>query len=112
MTSSIPFYSADVFTSEMFGGNQLAVFPAATGLDPRLMQAIAKELNLSETVFVFPPEGATHTRKIRIFTPGTELPFAGHPTLGAAFVLASIGEVSSMVKTRRSSSRRGSGPSP
>jgi trans-2,3-dihydro-3-hydroxyanthranilate isomerase len=93
MTSSIPFYTADVFTSEMFGGNQLAVFPLATGLDTRLMQAIAKELNLSETVFVFPSDNLPHTRKLRIFTPGTELPFAGHPTLGAAFVLASIGEV-------------------
>lgn len=93
MTSSIPFYTADVFTSEMFGGNQLAVFPAAGGLDARLMQAIAKELNLAETVFVFPPEDSAHTRKLRIFTPGAELPFAGHPTLGAAFVLASIGEV-------------------
>jgi trans-2,3-dihydro-3-hydroxyanthranilate isomerase len=93
MTSSIPFYTADVFTGEMFGGNQLAVFPAPRGLDARLMQAIARELNLSETVFVFPPEDPGHTRKLRIFTPGTELPFAGHPTLGAAFVLATIGEV-------------------
>ena len=93
MTSSIPFYMADVFTGEMFGGNQLAVFPAPGGLDARLMQVIARELNLSETVFVFPPDDPTHTRKLRIFTPRTELPFAGHPTLGAAFVLASIGEV-------------------
>jgi PhzF family phenazine biosynthesis protein len=93
MTSGASFYTADVFTSEMFGSNQLAVFPAAGGLDTRLMRAIAKELNLSETVFVLPPDDPTHTRKLRIFTPGTELPFAGHPTLGAAFVLASIGEV-------------------
>jgi trans-2,3-dihydro-3-hydroxyanthranilate isomerase len=93
MTSRMLFYTADVFTDEMFGGNQLAVFPASTGLDTRLMQAIAKELNLSETVFVFPSDDPAHTRKLRIFTPGTELPFAGHPTLGAAFVLASIGEV-------------------
>jgi trans-2,3-dihydro-3-hydroxyanthranilate isomerase len=93
MTSRIPFYTADVFTGEMFGGNPLAVFPAGGGLDARLMQAIARELNLSETVFVLPPDDPAHTRKLRIFTPGTELPFAGHPTLGAAFVLASIGEV-------------------
>lgn len=92
-TPSLPFYTADVFTQEMFGGNQLAVFPAAGGLDPRLMQAIARELNLSETAFVFAPEDAAHARKLRIFTPGMELPFAGHPTLGAAFVLASIGEL-------------------
>jgi trans-2,3-dihydro-3-hydroxyanthranilate isomerase len=93
MTSSIPFYTADVFAAEMFGGNQLAVFPAADGLGTRMMRAIAKELNLSETVFVFSPDDPSHTRKLRIFTPGTELPFAGHPTLGAAFVLASIGDV-------------------
>jgi trans-2,3-dihydro-3-hydroxyanthranilate isomerase len=93
MTSGISFYTADVFTGAMFGGNQLAVFPAAGGLDTRLMRAIAKEFNLSETVFVFPPEDSAHTRKLRIFTPGAELPFAGHPTLGTAFVLASIGEL-------------------
>lgn len=93
MTSSIPFFTADVFTTEMFGGNQLAVFPDAGGLQARLMQSIARELNLSETVFVLPPDDSVHTRKLRIFTPGTELPFAGHPTLGAAFVLASMGGV-------------------
>ena len=91
--SGTPFYTADVFTSAMFGGNQLAVFPDASKIPPRLMQPIARELNLSETVFVLPPEDARHTRKIRIFTPGTELPFAGHPTVGTAFVLASIGEI-------------------
>lgn len=93
MTSGIPFYTADVFTQEMFGGNQLAVFPAGGTLETRKMQAIARELNLSETVFVFPADDPTHTRKLRIFTPATELPFAGHPTLGTAFVLASIGAV-------------------
>ncbi len=92
-TSGLRFYTADVFTNEMFGGNQLAVFPDGVGLDASLMQKIARELNLSETVFVFPPEKSAHTRRLRIFTPGTELPFAGHPTLGTAFVLASIGEV-------------------
>ncbi len=93
MPSTIPFFTADVFTNQVFGGNQLAVFPDARPLDGRLMQAIARELSLSETVFVFPPQDAAHTRKLRIFTPGAELRFAGHPTLGAAFVLASIGEI-------------------
>jgi trans-2,3-dihydro-3-hydroxyanthranilate isomerase len=93
VTFSLPFHTADVFTNAMFGGNQLAVFPRASGLATGLMQSIARELNLSETVFVFPPDDATRTRKLRIFTPTAELPFAGHPTLGAAFVLASIGEV-------------------
>jgi trans-2,3-dihydro-3-hydroxyanthranilate isomerase len=93
MTAGIPFFTTDVFTSELFGGNPLAVFPSARGLDPGLMQRIAREPNLSETVFVLPPEDPRNTRKLRIFTPSRELPFAGHPTLGTAFVLASIGEV-------------------
>lgn len=87
------FFTADVFTERMFGGNQLAVFPEANGLDTRVMQSIAREFNLSETVFVFPPADPGHTRRLRIFTPSAELPFAGHPTVGAAFVLASIGAV-------------------
>lgn len=87
------FFTADVFTDRMFGGNQLAVFPDAEGADPRLMQAIARELNLSETVFVFAPADPVHTRRLRIFTPSSELPFAGHPTIGAAFVLTAIGDV-------------------
>ena len=78
---------------KLFGGNQLAVFPEADGLDTRVMQSIAREFNLSETVFAFPPASQAHTRRLRIFTPSAELPFAGHPTVGAAFVLASIGEV-------------------
>jgi trans-2,3-dihydro-3-hydroxyanthranilate isomerase len=77
---------ADVFTDTPLEGNQLAVFTDARGLDDRAMQALAKETNLSETVFVLPPEGDGEVR-IRIFTPETELPFAGHPVLGSAFVL-------------------------
>ena len=76
------FFTADVFTEQMFGGNQLAVFPEAADVGTRVMQSIARELNISETVFVFPPENPAHTRRIRIFTPAAELPFAGHPTLG------------------------------
>src|ERR1700694_2997250 len=76
----------DVFTDTPLEGNQLAVFTDARGLDDRAMQALAKETNLSETVFVLPPEGDGEVR-IRIFTPETELPFAGHPVLGSAFVL-------------------------
>ena len=77
----------DVFTDTALEGNQLAVFTDARDLDPVTMQALALELNLSETVFVLPPQGDGHVR-IRIFTPHDELPFAGHPTLGAAFALA------------------------
>jgi trans-2,3-dihydro-3-hydroxyanthranilate isomerase len=87
------FYTADVFTTQAFGGNPLAVFPQAAAISSDRMQAIARELNLSETVFVLPPETATGTRRLRIFTPASEIPFAGHPTVGTAFVLAAIGEL-------------------
>lgn len=90
---SFPYYTADVFTSRKFGGNQLAVFPDARGIAPELMQSIAIEFNFSETTFVLPPSDPKHARRVRIFTPGGELPFAGHPTVGTAFVLASIGEI-------------------
>jgi trans-2,3-dihydro-3-hydroxyanthranilate isomerase len=87
------FYTADVFTAQMFGGNQLAIFPEAEGLTSTQMQLIAREFNYSETVFVFAPETVQGTFKLRIFTPHTELPFAGHPTVGTAYVLAAIGMI-------------------
>lgn len=87
------FYTADVFTDRVFGGNPLAVFPQAHGLAADQMRLVAREFNLSETVFVLPAEQPGHTRRLRIFTPGAELPFAGHPTIGTAHVLASIGEI-------------------
>jgi trans-2,3-dihydro-3-hydroxyanthranilate isomerase len=77
---------ADVFTGTPLQGNQLAVFTDARDLDANTMQALARELNFSESVFVLPPEADGHAR-LRIFTPVTEIPFAGHPILGAAFVL-------------------------
>lgn len=78
---------ADVFTSTPLAGNQLAVFTDARDIPEDELQPIAKEMNLSETTFVYPPEADGHVR-MRIFTPSAELPFAGHPTLGTAFVLA------------------------
>ncbi len=87
------FYTADVFADRIFGGNPLAVFPDARGLAVDHMHQVAREFNLSETVFVFPAEEPRHTRRLRILTPGAELPFAGHPTIGTAYVLASIGEI-------------------
>jgi trans-2,3-dihydro-3-hydroxyanthranilate isomerase len=87
------FYTLDVFTDRIFGGNPLAVFPDGSGLDTEQMQAVAREFNISETVFVLPPDRPDHTRKLRIFTPGTELPFAGHPTIGTAHLLSTIGEI-------------------
>ncbi|MGK7957287.1 MAG: PhzF family phenazine biosynthesis protein [Crocosphaera sp.] len=84
------FYTVDVFTNVMFGGNQLAVFPEAEGLSSEIMQKIAAEFNFSETVFLLPPTVTNATKKLRIFTPTQELPFAGHPTLGAAYILGLI----------------------
>lgn len=87
------FWTVDVFTDREFGGNPLAVIPYANGLSDEQMQLIAREFNLSETAFVLPPESPEHTFRLRIFTPARELPFAGHPTLGAAFVLGLCGRV-------------------
>jgi len=84
------FYTCDVFTDRMFGGNQLAVLTDASGLDDATMQSIAREFNFAETTFVTPPADARHTARVRIFTPAREMPFAGHPTVGTAFVLASM----------------------
>lgn len=91
--SSYHFVTADVFTSRRFGGNQLAVLPEAEGLSEAEMLAIAREFNYSESTFVFPPDNPAHTGRVRIFTPGGEVPFAGHPTVGTAHVLAALGRV-------------------
>ncbi|WP_341677358.1 PhzF family phenazine biosynthesis protein [Niveibacterium sp. SC-1] len=85
---------ADVFTERAFAGNPLAVFPDSAGLDDAAMQRIAAEMNLSETLFVQPPQDPANTARVRIFTPARELPFAGHPTVGGAIVLAHLGRVS------------------
>ncbi len=87
------FVIADVFTDQPFSGNQLAVFPDAQGLSDRAMQAIAREFNFAETTFVLPARDPRHAYRVRIFTPTTELPFAGHPTVGTAAVLARLGKV-------------------
>ncbi len=82
------FATLDVFTTERLAGNPLAVVLDAEGLDGAAMQAIAREFNLSETVFVLPPSEPRHRARLRIFTPARELPFAGHPTVGTAVFLA------------------------
>ena len=99
----LKYYTCDVFTDKRFGGNQLAVFPDATNIPENLLQAIAKEFNFSETTFVYPPVKLESTSKVdfislqskrvRIFTPGNELQFAGHPTIGTAIVLARTGGI-------------------
>lgn len=85
------FVQVDVFTDRLFGGNPLAVFLDARGLDSAEMQAIAREMNLSETTFILPATRPDCAARVRIFTPGQELPFAGHPTVGTAWVLATRG---------------------
>lgn len=81
------FVTLDVFTTQRFGGNPLAVLPDARGLDTAQMQAVAREFNYSETTFVLPPDDPAHDARVRIFTPRYELPFAGHPNVGTGFVL-------------------------
>jgi trans-2,3-dihydro-3-hydroxyanthranilate isomerase len=88
---SLKFYQADVFTGQPFGGNPVAVFPDAQGLSDYQLQQIAREMNLSETVFVFPPTNQAAVVRLRMFTPTQEIPFAGHPVLGTFYVLAQLG---------------------
>lgn len=85
------FVTVDVFTDRQFGGNPLAVVVDADGLSTEQMQRIAAEFNLAETTFVLPPKAADHTAHVRIFTPRAEMPFAGHPNVGTAFVVAKEG---------------------
>jgi trans-2,3-dihydro-3-hydroxyanthranilate isomerase len=87
------YLTCDVFTSVPFGGNQLAVFPDARGIPEQRLLDVTREFNFSETTFVYPPENPRHARRVRIFTPGGEVPFAGHPTVGTAHVLAETGEI-------------------
>jgi trans-2,3-dihydro-3-hydroxyanthranilate isomerase len=91
MIQSATYYLLDVFTNQPFGGNPLAVFPDAQGLNTQQMQLLTKELNLSESVFLFPAENETADIKMRIFTPGKELPTAGHPTIGTSYLLLNEG---------------------
>jgi len=86
--SAIRFVTLDVFTDRPFGGNQLAVIPDATGIPEEALLAITREFNFSEATFCYPPADPAHTRRVRIFTLGGEVPFAGHPTIGTAAALA------------------------
>ena len=87
----------DVFTNKAFGGNQLAVFPDATSLPQDKLQSIAAEFNFSEVTFVYPPDSLDHTAKVRIFTPTSEVDFAGHPTIGTIIALANMGYKAPMI---------------
>src|SRR5690606_31789612 len=92
----LPYYLLDVFTRDRLNGNPLAVVLKADELSGARMQALAREFNLSETVFVLAPKNERHTAALRIFTPETELPFAGHPTVGASVLLGLQNKVSAV----------------
>lgn len=106
------YYTADVFTDHRFGGNQLAVFPDARDIPDTAMLAITREFNFSETTFVLPPDNPAHTRRVRIFTPEREMPFAGHPTVGTAHVLAHAGLIKLTGPTTSIVFEEGVGPVP
>lgn len=91
MPSRHRFVTLDVFTSSAFGGNQLAVFPDASGIPEDALIRITREFNFAEVTFCYPPANAAHTKRVRIFTPAREIPFAGHPTVGTAIALAELG---------------------
>ena len=93
MPRSYRYLHYDVFTDHLFGGNQLAVVLDGRGLSSETMQAVAKEMNFSETTFVLPPKRPDTDVRMRIFTPGSELPMAGHPTIGSTFALARSGAI-------------------
>jgi trans-2,3-dihydro-3-hydroxyanthranilate isomerase len=104
----LSFHTLDVFTDRAFGGNPLGVFPDAAHLPTDVMQRIAREMNLSETVFLGPPETDQGTARVRIFTPACEVPFAGHPTVGTAIFLAarSMGGAGDDLDERKSGSAK------
>ncbi len=89
----VGYLTLDVFTGDAFGGNPLAVIPDARGLSSEQMQAITREFNYSESTFVLPPSDPSNDAQVRIFTPAREIPFAGHPNVGTAYALASLGSV-------------------
>jgi trans-2,3-dihydro-3-hydroxyanthranilate isomerase len=104
------YLTADVFTDTAFCGNQLAVFPDARGIPEHRLLDVTREFNYSETTFVYPPSDPANTRRVRIFTPASEIPFAGHPTVGTAHVLAAIGEIPLTGETTRIVLEEGVGP--
>ncbi len=91
MPSKHRFVTLDVFTSSAFGGNQLAVFPDASGIPEGALIQITREFNFAEVTFCYPPANPAHTKRVRIFTPAREIPFAGHPTVGTAIALIELG---------------------
>lgn len=108
---NLRYHLLDVFTNQRFGGNPLAVFTdPPLDLRASTMQAIAKELNLSETTFVFPPQDPANDFRVRIFTPAAELPMAGHPTVGTAWLLARLGTLGAIDSSKAIIFEEGVGP--
>lgn len=112
VTKEVRFIQADVFTDRAFAGNPLAIVPDASGLDTEEMQAIAREMNLSEAAFVLPADDPSAAFRLRIFTPRVELPLAGHPVVGTCFVLARRGRLSLNEGTNRILQQSGAGVLP
>lgn len=112
MTRRYHFVQADVFTDRPFGGNQLAVFTDARGLTADDMQTLAREMNFSESTFVLPPEIPNAAKRVHIFTPNRELPIAGHPTVGTAYVLAQRRELEMSDDMKQVTLQLGIGPVP
>src|SRR5947207_11499075 len=112
LMNSRVYHLVDVFTDRAFGGNPLAVFLDGKGMSDALMQAIAKEFNLSETTFVLPPQNPANDFRVRIFTPSAELPMAGHPTVGTTFVLTRAGLVMTGSARTTINLAGGGGPTP
>jgi len=110
MPRSYRYLQLDVFTGDLFGGNQLAVFLDGRGLPAETMQAVAREMNFSETTFILPPEHPGTDVRMRIFTPGAEMPIAGHPTIGSTFALARAGVIAA--GSERFVFGLGAGPTP
>ena len=110
MPRSYRYLQLDVFTGHLFGGNQLAVFLDGRGLADGTMQAVAREMNFSETTFILPPERPDTDVRMRIFTPGAEMPIAGHPTIGSTFALARAGVIAA--GSERFVFGLGAGPTP
>src|SRR5436190_2912936 len=110
--NSRAYHLVDVFTDRAFGGNPLAVFLDGKGMSDGLMQAVAKEFNLSETTFVLPPQNPSNDFRVRIFTPAQELPMAGHPTVGTTFVQTRAGLVKPAPSRTTITLEEGVGPIP
>jgi trans-2,3-dihydro-3-hydroxyanthranilate isomerase len=109
MSERLKFITADVFTTTAYGGNPLAVVLNGERLTGAQMQIVAREFNLSETTFILPPQATDHAARVRIFTPNTELPFAGHPTVGTAWVMAQLGLITPSAESARVTFEEGVG---